>query len=128
LKKSKDMCKRTNIEFGITEGFVADEKRLSDNDRREMGIGLNRLGDDAREDNVRKLFRNNKMSFPNTIKREQSSLYMFKATNNLRVVLAYDDDPIFDKKIITLYRVVNKKDSVIAFNSTANLLYGPAEH
>jgi len=122
------MCKRTNIEFGITEGFVADEKRLSDNDRREMGIGLNRLGDDAREDNVRKLFRNNKMSFPNTIKREQSSLYMFKATNNLRVVLAYDDDPIFDKKIITLYRVVNKKDSVIAFNSTANLLYGLAEH
>jgi len=122
------MCKRTNIEFGITEGFVADEKRLSDNDRREMGIGLNRFGDDAKEDNVRKLFRNNKMSFPSTIKREHSSLYMLKVTNNLRVVLAYDDDPVFDKKIITLYRVVKKKDSIMAFNSTANLLYGTAAY
>jgi addiction module RelE/StbE family toxin len=36
-----------------------------------------------------------------------SSLYVIKVNRTLRVILTYEDDPIFNQKIITLIRIVN---------------------
>lgn len=119
------MCVRTSIEFGISKGYSKDESSLTPSDREKSAARLNFLGEKAKDDNVKHLlYRTKGLVFPETIDRKDSSLYMYSVSDNLCIILAYDDDPIFDRKIITLYRIVKKQDSRKAFNTTASLLYG----
>jgi hypothetical protein len=52
-----------------------------------------------------------------------SSLYVLKINAQIRLILTIDDDPIFDRIIITLFRVVNSAETLEAYLATAKSLY-----
>jgi hypothetical protein len=113
-----------NILVNISKGFDEDEKRLSNEDRKMLTDSLNSLVHTAKEQGrLTKLYRTASVKIPKHFKRSDSSLYLYKATSKLNVVLAYDNDRIFNQKIISLYRVVSNDEKVNAFNTTAELLY-----
>lgn len=108
----------------ISKGFDQDEKKLSPADQKALTDSLNLLADQASEGKRPvKLYRPHAVRFPETINRKDSSLYMYKATDKYNVVLSYENDIVYNQRIIALYRVVPGKQSVQAFNSTAKLLY-----
>lgn len=116
--------KKINIDIEITRGFDCDEKKLSKELREHLTDSLNELVKTARSISFpRKLYKPTTVQFPDNIKREDSSLYVFKATPKLSVVLAFDNDPIFQRKLITLYRVVSSKLVIEAFDDIANRIY-----
>jgi Txe/YoeB family toxin of Txe-Axe toxin-antitoxin module len=52
-----------------------------------------------------------------------SSLYSLRINEKIQVILTIDDDPIFDRTLITLFRVVNVEDALKAYNSVAEAIY-----
>lgn len=62
---------------------------------------------------------------PNIILKFQfsSSLYIFRADLKIRAILSIESDPLFDQKIITLYRIVKHDELERAINSVVNSLY-----
>ena len=118
------MIKKRNVLIEITQGFDADEKRLSASERQSLDNALNELVKTAREQPwPRKLYRSHTVVFPNTISQKDSTLYMYKATRKHRVILTFDEDPIFNQRIIQLLRIASITNSVGVFNSVATLLY-----
>lgn len=115
---------KRNVLIETTKGFNLDEKTLSDFERRNVSKALNELIKSAREELwPRRLYRSGNLSFPNTISQKDSSLYMFKATNKFRIILTFDEDPIFNQRIIQLCRIATMANSAKVFNSVADLLY-----
>ncbi len=53
----------------------------------------------------------------------ESSLYVLRVSPQIRVILTIEADPLFDQKVITLFRVVKHDDMERAFNSIAESLY-----
>jgi hypothetical protein len=53
----------------------------------------------------------------------ESSLYSLRLKPEIRIILTIDDDPIFDRTLITLFRIVNAEDASIAYSSVAETLY-----
>ena len=62
---------------------------------------------------------------PNIILKFQfsSSLYIFRADLKIRAILSIESDPLFDQKIITLYRIIKHDELERAINSVVNSLY-----
>ncbi len=119
-----EMRKKRNVVIEITRGFDNDEKQLSLSERRGLDKSLNELVESAREQSwPRKLYRSHRVVFPATVAQKDSTLYMFKATRFHIVILTFDEDPIFNQRIIQLLRIVSIRDSVEVFNAVANLLY-----
>jgi mRNA-degrading endonuclease RelE of RelBE toxin-antitoxin system len=58
----------------------------------------------------------------------QSSLYTLRISKDLRVVLAVDEDPIFEQTIFTLFRAVRRKDIEKAYKGVAESLYQELRH
>ena len=52
-----------------------------------------------------------------------SSLYSLRINPKIRVILTIDDDPIFDRIIITLFRVVKSSEASEAYNSVVKYIY-----
>lgn len=113
-----------NVIVEISQGFDDDEKQLTLQERSSVTRNLNALVRLAKNTtHITQLYRTSGVVFPKTIKREDSSLYMFKSSENTRVILTYDMDPVFNQKIISLYRIVKPQEVKEAFNTTAKLLY-----
>lgn len=53
----------------------------------------------------------------------ESSLYILKVTQKLRVILTLDEDPIFDQTIFTLFRVIPASEIERAYKGVAESLY-----
>jgi hypothetical protein len=53
----------------------------------------------------------------------ESSLRTARVGNDIRIILAVDEDPIFEQVLVTLLRVVRHKDLKKAFGSVAERLY-----
>lgn len=53
----------------------------------------------------------------------QSSLYSIRVARDIRVLATIDDDPLFDQIIVTLLRVVHRKDMDKVFRSLAQSIY-----
>lgn len=52
-----------------------------------------------------------------------SSLYSLRIDKKIRVIFTIDEDPIFDRTLITLFRVVNAEDASKVYISVAKSLY-----
>ena len=117
------MCKRKNVVFEITQLYNNDNVSISSKEKKEISTSLNTLADMAKEDHVKGLYRLKEMVIPN-IPRRESTLYAYKVTDSYRVILSYDDDMVYDRKIISLYRIVPRKETIPAFNSIATMIYG----
>jgi hypothetical protein len=53
----------------------------------------------------------------------ESSLYTLRISQKIRVILAVDEDPIFEQAIFTLFRVVRHQDLEKAYRNIAESLY-----
>ena len=58
----------------------------------------------------------------------ESSLYVLRVSQKLRVILAVDEDPIFDQVIFTLYRVVKRDNLDKEYQGIAESLYQELLH
>jgi hypothetical protein len=58
----------------------------------------------------------------------ESSLYTLKISEKLGVILAIDEDPIFEQIIFTLYRAVKQDDLDQAYKRIAESLYQELSH
>ena len=57
-----------------------------------------------------------------------SSLYTFRIADEFGVILAIDEDPIFDQVVFTLFRVVDCEKFDQAYESLAESLYRDLRH
>ena len=54
-----------------------------------------------------------------------SSLYSFIVNYRIRVVLTWDDDPIFERTLITLFRVVESQNIAEVYQQIGEQIYQP---
>lgn len=52
-----------------------------------------------------------------------SSLYSFIVNYRLRVILTWDDDPIFERTLITLFRVTNSQNVAEVYRQVGEQIY-----
>lgn len=58
----------------------------------------------------------------------ESSVYILRTSPKLRVILAIDEDPIFEQIILTLFRVFKHGDLEKVYKSIADSLYQEFRH
>lgn len=106
-----------------TRSFETDLDRLSDDERATTVKKINdcaSLFPTQKADVYRKLHRLRLLSELNGY---ESSLYTLKVSPALRIILAVDEDPIFEQVIFTLFRVVKHNDIDKAYRDVAESLY-----
>lgn len=111
------------LQFDTTRRFEKDLKRLSPKDQGRVAASIDKYAamfDIEQGDPTRHIYQPHKILLPEGL---DSSLYVLRATEQIRVILTIEDDPIFGRKIVTLIRVVNHDDLDRAFNSIAESLY-----
>ena len=117
-------CAKTmDIQFDISKQFEKDQKVLSKEDQRRIGISIDRYAatfDPSRSVSNAKIYQ-----IPNTRAPEglDSSLYVLRATDQLRVILTIEDDPLFDARVVTLLRAVRHDKMERVFNSIAESFF-----
>jgi hypothetical protein len=111
-----------------TKSFEQDLDKLSQD---EKAIAVQKINDCAT------LFPTQKGSVYQKLRRpllisglneDESSLYTFRISKDLSVILAVDEDPIFEQVIFTLFRVVNLNDRDQAYRDVAKSLYQEILH
>ncbi len=106
-----------------TRGFEKDLTQLSETEKIAVVKKINdcaSLFPTQKFDVYRKLRR---LSITSALNGYESSLYTLRISQKLRVILAVDEDPIFEQAIFTLFRVVKHDDLEKAYKSVAESLY-----
>jgi mRNA-degrading endonuclease RelE of RelBE toxin-antitoxin system len=111
------------LQFEITRRFEKDLARFSTADQRRVAASIDRsagsfnpeLGDPSGH-----IYRPHKVLLSQGM---DSTLYALRAAPSVRVILAIDDDPLFNRKLVTLLRVVKHDKIDRAFRSMAESLY-----
>ena len=114
-----------DLVFEATKGFEDDLRKLPKGDRDRIIEKVNEKCQLLLSD--RKAFRRGltQPCRPSLVDGFESSLYAFKVSADLRVIFAIDDDPIFDRILVTLLRVVRQEDLLEAYQETVRALYQP---
>lgn len=111
------------LQFDITRRFEKDLKRLTPKDQGRVAESIDKYAsifDTERGDPTRHIYQPHKILLPEGL---DSSLYVLRANEQIRVILTIEDDPLFGQKVVTLIRVVKHDDLDRAFNSIAESLY-----
>ncbi len=113
----------SELAFHITDDFERDLKRFSQTERDLIADRINFYCEHLINDK-RFFYQNTYVSRLIRLQGDfDSSLYILRLNPEIRVVLSVDDDPIFGQIIVTLFRVVKRKNIDKAFNSVAETLY-----
>ncbi|MEA5421030.1 hypothetical protein VB712_17530 [Spirulina sp. CCNP1310] len=111
-----------------TQDFEKDLKSLSDPER---NIAIQKINDCAalfpehQSNGYRKLRR---ICLPSGLSGYESSVFTLRVSQKLRVILAVDEDPIFDQFIFTLFRVVKRDEIEQVYRGIAESLYQEIRH
>lgn len=111
------------IRFDVTRNFEKDLKKLGSEDKDRVVAAIDRYAatfDAALDISTQYVYRPHKINMPEGL---DSSLYVLRVSPQIRVILTIEEDPLFDQKAITLFRVVRHDDMERAFNSIAESLY-----
>jgi hypothetical protein len=106
-----------------TKRFETDLARLSAADR---SLAIEKINDCAslfptqKADGYRKLRR---LQIPPNLNGYESSLYTLRISQELKVILTVDEDPIFGQVIFTLFRAVNPDEIESAYQDVSESLY-----
>jgi hypothetical protein len=112
-----------NTEFDITRHFEKDLTLFSKENQNSVADSINQYApnfDIEHGDPTHHIYQPYKIQLPEGL---DSSLYVLQATNQICVLLTIEDDPLFDRKLITLIRVVKQDELDYTFNSVAKSLY-----
>ncbi len=111
------------LECLITEAFDRDIKSLSAEQQSKIKDQINLVSGSLL--NGRTSFME-KSSMPHIFNLKSgfdSSLYAVKLDDKKKMVVAVDDDPIFDKISLTMFRLVNDDDAEEAYKEVGEQLY-----
>lgn len=119
------MKERGQITIETTLTYSIDVKALQDEEKKEIDSSVEKLIRLSQGTVFPKcLYRSRSHTFPNrSISPEKSTLYLYKASKRYRIILSFDDDPVFNQRLIRLFRVVPREQSVRCFKDVATLLY-----
>lgn len=108
------------VEFQTTRQFEEDVDSLSTNERAKVVQVVNELRDVRGDLPQSKIYQPTIFPLVNGL---ESSLYIARASTELRIIYASDDDPIFDRKLITLFRAVDRGRADNEYRQIAAALY-----
>jgi len=125
LFSKEGMCNfvRMDLEFHITQSFDNDIKSLSEDRRNKITDEINLVSGSLL--NGRTAFMD-KASMPHIFNLKgglDSSLYLVKVDDEKKMVVTVDDDPIFDKVSLTLFRLINDGDAEQVYKEVGEQLY-----
>lgn len=112
-----------NLEFLITESFDDDIKCLLLAQQKSIKNTINSISESLL--NGKSGFMEN-ASMPcifNLKEEDSSSLYLVAVGKDKKIVVAVDDDPIFDKLLLTLFRLVDNEKGNIIYKEVGEQLY-----
>ena len=111
-----------DVRVDIESKFDKDIKKLSQKENEIISKRINYLINIIREgDNVSSHIRKlPNVIFPNGI---STSLHVFRVGMNLRILLTFEEDPLFDEFVLTLFRAVRKSDLELVYKGLAQSLY-----
>ncbi|MDB9315249.1 hypothetical protein PN462_19195 [Spirulina sp. CS-785/01] len=97
-----------------TQLFQKDLKHLSAENQRQINKKINSLIALIQDSNFNSI-KHKLQKIKIELTHYHASIYSFKVNRDLRILLFFDDDPLFNQTIITLLRVVhqNNRDKVI---------------
>jgi len=112
-----------NLEFDITQAFINDISHLSPIQKKKIEKQMDVVSQSLL--NGKTEFKENS-SIPYLFNLKgglDSSLFLIKADEDYRIVAAVDEDPIFDKISLTLFRIVDKNNSEKVYKEVGSELY-----
>lgn len=112
-----------DVQINITKDFDKDLKKISPSDNQSVSVKINYLIDLLRADQKigRQLYR---LRIPQVGDGDlNSSIYLYKINRTIRIILTFEDDPLFDQKIITLLRAVHHDKLESTFKSLQEAIY-----
>ena len=115
---------RPDIEVEIFGEFDKSERALPEDERERLTIVLNNLVQRLRKFGwCPRFYKPRYAVFPEHVKRKNCSLYLFNATKDSTVILTFDDDPLFNQKVLGLFGIANNQNKVEIYNNIAQKLY-----
>lgn len=111
------------LEFLITEGFDNDIKELSQQQQSHIKKEINEISGSLL--NGRTSFMK-KASIPHIFNLKgglDSSLYLVQIDEDKKMIAAVDDDPIFDKITLTMFRLVDESNADETYKEVGEQLY-----
>lgn len=111
------------LEFDITKSFNEDINCLSSSQRENIEKQLNLVSQSLL--NGKTAFKENS-SIPYIFNLKgglDSSLFLIRADQDHRIIAAIDEDPIFDKISLTLFRLVDKSKAENVYREVGQELY-----
>jgi len=98
-------------------------KKLGAQDKSRVAVAIDRYAatfDTKLDISTQHVYCPHKVVLPEGL---DSSLYVLWVSPQLRVILTIEEDPLFEQKIVTLFRAVKHDEIDRAFNSIAESLY-----
>ncbi len=111
------------IEFDITQPFNEDVSKLSDLQREKVTNQINKISQSLL--NGQTAFKENS-SIPYIFNLKgglDSSLFLIRVDQDKRVVAAVDEDPIFNKISLTLFRLIDNNQAENVYKEVGEALY-----
>ncbi|MEX8549402.1 MAG: hypothetical protein V5804_17510 [Mucilaginibacter sp.] len=111
------------LEFDITKPFDEDMARLSSAKREKIGNQIDIVSQSLL--NGQTAFKENS-SVPYIFNLKgglESSLFLIKVDADNRIVAAVDEDPIFDKISLTLFRLIDKNKAENVYKEVGEEIY-----
>lgn len=111
------------LEFNITQSFKDDIDILSASQREIVGHQIDHISVSLL--NGKSAFKENS-SIPYIFDLKgglDSSLFLIRADKNNRIIAAVDEDPVFDKISVTLFRIVDKNDAEKVYREVGSAIY-----
>ena len=112
-----------DILYQSTKRFEKDLSSLGAEEKNRAVKAINRLGEETLlNEGSHKL----KLVKPLSVELAEdldSTLYVYRATPRIRIVLTVDNDPLFDEVVVTLLRAVTCDKMHQAFRSMAESIY-----
>jgi mRNA-degrading endonuclease RelE of RelBE toxin-antitoxin system len=111
------------LEFRITESFDKDMSSLSTGEQSKVKEEINFVSGSLLNGKTTFMQQASMPYIFNLKGGLDSSLYVVKVDDDKRVIAAVDDDPIFDKVSLTLFRLVADKEATQAYKEVGEKLY-----
>ncbi len=126
--KFRLVARNVDVLIESTRRFEKDVATLSEDAKAEVVQKINDCASlfPSQKANVYRRLR--RIPIASNLNGYESSLYILRVSQKLRVILAVDEDPIFGQVIFTLFRAVKHDDLDKAYKSVAESLYQELLH
>ncbi|WP_404784877.1 hypothetical protein [Altericista sp. CCNU0014] len=106
-----------------THNFEKDFSNLTEDEKKRVIQGINHCTELFPTQKANVYHQLHQLSLPSVLNGYDSSLYVLRVPQTLRVILTVDEDPIFEQVVFTLFRVIQHSNLDKAYKNIAEVLY-----